>query len=384
MADDLYALLGVARGATPDEIKRAYRDMARRYHPDKAPNDENAAHIFAAAADAWRVLGDPELKQRYDAYGLAANRAAVEESPADIFEEIFGSKRGDRPRPQRASEPPRPKDRPREPEPKKNPSERGEDLRYRLEVDFGEAVFGTERTISVNRRHRCGSCHGSGAQPGSSPVNCPTCQGSGHQRTQQGFFASTKTCEQCGGAGRVIDDPCRTCRGTGETRQARTLSVRVPGGVDQGTRLKVANEGEPGRNGGGPGDLFVVIEVKKHPFLEREGQDVSAEIPIRFAQAALGATIEVPTLEGVVRMRVPPGSQSGRVFRLKGKGLPGPDGKTRGDQRVRILVDVPDQLGADERRLLEEYDAQDVARGGSPRAKEYADRLAVLESPDSD
>lgn len=410
MADDLYRALGVARSATTEEIKRAYRAMARQYHPDKRPNDEEASRIFKDAAEAWRVLGDAELRARYDAHGVAAQRAAVEEHPADIFDEIFGSRgRSQPPRNSdesgrsraseesgrsRAGDPPRPRGgestppRARPSAPDSNPAprrrqpapERGEDLRYRLEIDFTDAVFGCERTISLTRRERCAICGGSGAEPGTRPVPCGHCAGSGAERTQQGFFSSSRTCPVCAGLGRVIESACGDCRGTGEVRVASPLAVRVPGGVDHGTRLKVAGEGEPGRNGGPAGDLFVVVEIRPHPLFQREGQDVLVEVPVRFAQAALGDTIEIPTLEGVVRMRVPGGSQSGRVFRLKGKGLVGPDGRSRGDQRVRIVVDVPETYADDERAALERFDRAHAAHGGSARMREFLDHLAALGS----
>ncbi len=389
VAQDLYATLGVTRSATTDEIKRAYRGLARKYHPDKNPNDEEAARIFKEAAEAWRVLGDNELRAKYDTHGVAASRAALEENPADIFEEIFGARPNTPPpRPaefrganipnastanarvrQHDSQPP--------PQRRRLAPERGEDLRYRLEIDFSDAVFGAERTISVTRRERCSLCGGSGSEPGTRPTSCGHCQGTGAERTQQGFFSSSRTCPVCAGLGRVIEYPCGDCRGSGEVRLASPLAVRVPGGVDTGTRLKVAGEGEPGKHGGPAGDLFVVVEVRPHPLFQREGIDLLVEVPIRFAQAALGDTIEIPTLDGVVRMRVPGGSQSGRVFRLKGKGMLGADGR-RGDQRVRVVVDVPDELQDDERAALERFDRVHEGRGGSPRVREFQEKLAEL------
>lgn len=420
MPGDLYGVLGVPRGATTEEIKKAYRAMARQYHPDKNPNDEEAAQTFKDAAEAWRVLGDNELRAKYDSHGMAPSRAAVEENPADIFEEIFGAKSGSQPPPRsadfrhsggpsaprspdfRAAGPAgsggaagaphartRPQPPPSNPRPifdsqpppqrRKPAGERGEDLRYRLEIDFADAVFGAERTISVTRRERCPLCGGSGAEPGTRPVACGNCAGTGAERTQQGFFSSSHTCPVCAGLGRVVEHACGDCRGSGEVRLASPLAVAVPGGVDTGTRLKVAGEGEPGKHGGPAGDLFVVLEVRPHPLFQREGNDILVEVPIRFAQAALGDTIEIPTLDGVVRMRVPGGSQSGRVFRLKGKGMLAADGR-RGDQRVRVVIDVPDEVPDDERAALERFDRLHAGRGGSPRIREFQEKLSELGS----
>lgn len=379
MGVDFYAVLGVSPDAAQDEIKRAYREIARKYHPDKNPGNEEAERIFKEAAEAYRVLGDGDLRAQYDNSQGAAVGAGGD-APGDLFSEIFGGapRTSDRGRPQQARrEPPTPRG-PARREPTPRPSrgrERGEDLRYTLELEFEDAAFGCERSISVPRRSRCRTCAGSGAQPGSAPVRCNVCSGAGNVRTQQGFFNATKTCPQCAGTGRMIVDSCTECRGTGEIRTAKPLSITVPSGVDSGTRLKVAGEGEAGRNGGAPGDLFVVIQVKPHPFFARDGEDVLTEVPIRFGQAALGATVEIPTLEGRVRMRVPPGSQSGRVFRLKGKGLPSADGRGRGDQRVRIVVEVPEYVDPEQRELLERYDDLEAAHGENPLVRDYLSLL---------
>ncbi len=435
---DPYAVLGVARDATADEIKRAYRDLARKFHPDKNPGNAEAELTFKAAAEAYRVLGDAESRAKHDA---ARERAAQPESAAEIFEEIFGTRprgaeplRGGDPLRRRSAEPPRSADpwvRPRSADPRPDergvdgrPSsphwadparapraseppwpradegaaparasdprgdarsgdepplgapagrrrERGEDLRYTLELDFEDAVHGGDHTILVARRGRCGACSGTGARPGSTPVVCSTCQGGGVLRVQQGFFSSSKPCPRCAGAGRIIAEPCGECSGSGDVRAPRPLLVRVPPSVDTGTRLKLGGEGDPGIGGGPPGDLFVAVEVKPHALFTREGLDVVTEVPIRFSQAALGDTIEVPTLEGLVRMRVPAGSQSGRVFRLKGKGLVSADGKTVGDQRVRVTIDVPETLTDDEINLLERLDQAQRRRGAETRARQY-------------
>jgi molecular chaperone DnaJ len=450
---DPYAVLGVSRDATADEIKRAYREIARKFHPDKNPGNAEAELTFKAAAEAYRVLGDAESRAKHD---QARDRAAQPESAAEIFEEIFGTRprsaepmRGGDPFRRRSGEPPRagepsrgdPWVRPRSADPRpdgrgadghgadgrgadgrpSNPPwsdpgrapraseppwsrtddlgarvrgpeprsdsrswdepppgapagrrrERGEDLRYTLELEFEDAVHGGDHTILVARRGRCGACTGTGARPGSTPVVCSTCQGAGVLRVQQGFFSSSKPCPRCVGAGRIIAEPCGECAGSGEVRAPRPLLVRVPPSVDTGTRLKLTGEGDPGIAGGPPGDLFVAIEVKPHALFTREGLDVVTELPIRFSQAALGDTIEVPTLEGLVRMKVPAGSQSGRVFRLKGKGLVSTDGKTVGDQRVRVTIDVPESLTDDEINLLERLDQAQRRRGAETRAGQY-------------
>ncbi|MFO0725161.1 MAG: molecular chaperone DnaJ [Myxococcota bacterium] len=359
---DPYAILGVSKTASAEDIKRSYREIARKYHPDKNPGDAEAQRIFSEAAEAYRVLGDPELRAEHD------RRAARLDNPSELFEEIFGSRDGTR-RPPRSNAP-------RAPEslaPKRS-KERGEDLRYTLDLSFEEAAFGGNHEIVVPRRVRCEPCGGSGAKAGSALQTCPTCGGAGNIRTQQGFFTATKTCARCGGAGRTVVEACPECKGTGETTLKRTLVVSVPPGVEEGTRLKLGGEGELGKAGGTAGDLFVVIHLVPHPFFVREGADITVEIPVRFAQAALGDTIEVPTLEGLVRMRVPPGSQSGRVFRLKAKGLPLPDGRGRGDQRVRILVEVPTYLTDEQRSLLERFD-DGGAEAASPLVKEFKEKL---------
>jgi molecular chaperone DnaJ len=358
---DLYQVLGVERRATQAEIKRAYREIARKYHPDKNPGNDEAEQIFKTAAEAYRVLGDSDLRAQYDRYGRASNtpRPAPEdrasESASDVFHEIFGS------RPRSGS------DRHRHAEPSQRPrrrsQERGADLKYRLELDFEDAVFGVEKTIQVPRMSRCGTCGGTGAKAGSAPILCQTCSGAGNVREAQGFFSVAKTCPQCGGTGKLIPDGCPECDGRGELRTAHTIAVTVPPGVDTGTRLKLAQEGDLGPNGGPRGDLFVIVEVRPHPFFRREDDDVVTEVPVRYAQAALGATIEVPTLDGKVRMRVPPGSQPGRVFRLKGKGVPSASGRGRGDQRVRILIEVPTEVGPELKRLLERVDEVEDQEG---------------------
>lgn len=359
---DPYAILGVDKSASQEDIKRSYREIARKYHPDKNPGDAEAQRIFAAAAEAYRVLGDVDLRAEHD------RRAARLDNPSELFEEIFGA-RGEASARKSRSTPPR-----AEPIAPKRSKERGEDLRYTLELSFEQAAFGGKHSIEVPRRVRCEPCGGTGAKAGTAMATCSQCQGAGNVRTQQGFFTATKTCVRCAGSGRTIVEPCPECKGSGESVLRRSLMVSVPSGVDEGTRLKLAGEGELGKSGGAPGDLFVVVKIAPHPFFVREGQDITVDIPIRFAQAALGETIEVPTLEGLVRMRVPPGSQSGRVFRLKAKGIPSADQRGRGDQRVRIVVEVPTFLSDEQRALLERFDAIDVP-GQSPLVQDFQEKL---------
>jgi molecular chaperone DnaJ len=346
--DDYYGVLGVERHATQQEIKRAYRELARRFHPDKNPGDAEAESKFKSVAEAYRVLGDAELRQKYDDH-----REAKKETPGDIFEEIFGTRRQKRDR-----------ERHRDRAPSEVPSrrahsrtrhaERGSDLRFTLDLDFVEAALGSEKRIMIPRHERCETCAGTGARPGTAPLLCQRCGGTGTIQVQQGFFDVSSSCPKCHGSGKIIPQNCPTCDGTGTEVVERPITVKVPPGVDAGTRLKLQGEGESGPNGGPKGDLFVVINVTPHPLFHREDDDVVTEVPVTQAQAALGAQLEIPTLEGKVRMRIPAGSQNGRVFRLKGKGIPALGGRGRGDQRVKILVETPTELSDRARALYEE------------------------------
>jgi molecular chaperone DnaJ len=369
---DLYAVLGITRRASQEEIKKAYRDIARKFHPDKNPGNQEAESIFKTAAEAYRVLGDADLRAQYDKFGRASYAPpprgdAPAETPTDLFNEIFGSRprTSERPRPSARSAP---ADGARV-RPRRGTAERGSDLRYKLELEFQDAAFGTEREIAVGRLARCAVCGGTGAKAGSAPILCQTCGGAGNVRDNQGFFSVARTCPHCGGTGKLIPESCTECQGRGELRAEQTLTVTVPAGVTSGTRLKLAGEGDPSPNGGARGDLYVVVDVKPHPLFHREEDDVVSEVPIRFGQAALGATIEVPTLDGKVRMRVPPGSQSGRVFRLKGKGIPSPSGHGRGDQRVKIVVEVPSERSGALRDALERAD--EIAERDGTSGKEF-------------
>jgi molecular chaperone DnaJ len=349
---DYYEVLGVERGADAQVIKTAYRKLAHRYHPDKNPGDKQSEEQFKEATEAYEVLSDPDKRARYDRFGHAnggfpgaedfpfgAGGAAqtINDIFGDIFGEMFGGGAG------------RGRQRART---------RGADLRYHLEIGFEEAAFGTVARITIPRPKVCEVCRGSGAKPGTGPRTCPTCGGAGEIRLTQGFFSIARTCHHCQGTGRVIVDKCPTCGGQGATREEATVEVRVPPGVDTGTRLKLTGEGEPAPAGGGsPGDLYVVLQVREHPIFTREDTEILCEIPISFAQAALGATIDVPTLDGPTKLKIPQGTQTGKVFRLKGKGVPTLQGGGRGDQHVRVILETPTHLTKDQRELLERFAA---------------------------
>lgn len=381
MSQDLYEVLGVGRSASQDEIKRAYRELARKYHPDKNPGDTAAEEIFKNAAEAYRVLGDAALRANYDRYGRAGNgaRPAEEEAPGDVFNEIFGTRPRGAPhvgtRGRASSHPPPSRGAPAGGGGSRAAEARGSDLRYTLELSFEEAALGVERELMVARNARCPACAGTGARPGSTPQICSNCSGRGNVQREAGFFTTTEICPACDGQGRRIAESCVECAGRGLVRIPEPERVQVPPGVRSGTRLKIRGAGDRGAHRGQDGDLYVQVEVRPHPFFTREEEDVVVEVPVRFVDAALGATIEVPTLDGRVRMRVPPGSQPGRVFRLKGKGIPRPLDHERGDQRVRIVVEVPEGLTEPERQLLERFAELERSRDHDSRVRAFEAEL---------
>jgi molecular chaperone DnaJ len=338
---DYYEVLGVSRNATPEELKRAYRRLAMKYHPDRNPGDPQAEERFKEIGEAYSVLSDPEKRQRYDAFGHAGDGAAFGgfsfESAFDLFDMFFGGggRRRHRAGPQR-----------------------GSDLRMTLDITLEEAVFGATKTIEVPRVDTCPECGGSGAEPGTRPSTCPQCQGTGQvRRAVQSIFGqvvNVSTCARCRGEGQVVDHPCRRCRGRGRVEVRKSLEVQIPAGVDEGIQVRVAGEGEAGPRGGPPGDLFIAFRIAPHPYLVRQGQDLVYELPITVPQAVLGDTVTVPTIDGEYPLVVPPGTQPGTVLRIPGYGAPHVRSGRRGDQLCVVRVVVPTHLSPKERKLYEE------------------------------
>jgi molecular chaperone DnaJ len=338
---DYYEVLGVARDASDQEIKSAYRKLALKHHPDKNPGNKEAEERFKEAAEAYSVLQDPDKRRRYDTYGHAGLGGSVGFDPTIFhdFSEILGGFFGDVFGGSR----------------RRGGARRGADLRYNLELSFEEAVFGTETHIQVPKAEACSTCSGSGSAPGTTPVECDVCHGAGQVTSQQGFFTVARTCGRCGGAGRVITSPCKSCHGEGQIVVERKLQIRSPPGVDTGSQLRISGEGESGAGGGPPGDLYVFLRVQEHAFFRREGTGLFCQIPISFPQAALGSTLEVPTLDGgMAKVTIPEGTQTGASFRVRGQGVPHLGSKGRGDLHVRVRVAVPTKLNAEQRRLLEQ------------------------------
>ena len=363
MKRDYYEILGVERGVSPEELKKAYRKLAHQYHPDKNPGNAEAEARFKDASEAYAVLSDPEKRAQYDRFGHAAFGNGGGDpfagfdpfsSVGDLFSEIFGGdifrggRRGGRGR-------------------------RGADLRYDLEVEFSVAALGGEEQLRIPKHRTCATCSGQGGERES----CPRCGGRGQIALQQGFFRIARTCDRCGGAGQSLKRACSDCRGKGRIEAVQNLSVRIPAGVETGIRLRLSGEGEAGYDGGPPGDLFVVVQVKEHPLFERDGTDLHCEVPLSIAQAALGAEIEVPNLEGKEKVEVKPGSQSGDVIRLRGRGLPRLGGGPRGDVIARLFVEVPTRLSEEQRALLEDF-ARISGDDVSPRRRGFVDKLRDL------
>ncbi len=358
---DYYEVLGVARGASPEELKREYRKLALQHHPDRNPDDPAAEEKFKEASEAYAVLSDEAKRRQYDQFGHQATGGAggfqgdfqnVGDIFNDLFGDLFGGMGG-----RRAGR-----------------GQRGADLRYTHTLDLEDVVTGEEATIEIPRMLRCEKCSGSGAKPGTQPDRCGRCGGTGQAVFQQGLFRISRPCEACRGEGSVVRNPCTGCRGTGRTEGNKTLKVRVPAGVEDGMRLRVAGEGEAGLAGGSAGDLYVVMAVNPHPLFTREGPDLLVEVPVLFTQAALGAEIDVPTLEGRVKLKIPEGTQSGKTFRLRSKGLPSVNSAARGDLHVRIFVEVPSRMSAKQRELLEQFAAESGA-DGAPVTKGFLDKL---------
>jgi molecular chaperone DnaJ len=379
--EDYYELLGVPREATDEEMKKAYRKKAVQYHPDKNPGNKQAEEMFKKVSEAYEVLKDPDKRAAYDRYGHAAfaqgggprpgggGASGGFHDPFDIFREVFsgggggagggsifeeffggGGSEG---------------------------THEGADLRYDIEITLEEAARGVEREISFRKLAACDHCHGTGAEPGSKRVTCPTCRGAGQVTTSRGFFTVRQVCPTCHGNGTRVEKPCHECRGEGRVNKTAKLNVRVPPGVDTGSKLRSVGNGEAGVNGGPAGDLYIVIHVKEHEIFERQGDDLFCEIPIKFTLAALGGTIEVPTLSGRASLKIPTGTQSGTTFRLKERGLPSLRSGHTGDQLVRVQVEVPTHLTAEQRKKLEDFalasgDADEpVGRSFFEKAKKF-------------
>lgn len=367
---DYYEVLEVHRNASDTEIKKAYRKLAIKFHPDKNAGDKQAEDKFKEISEAYEVLSDAQKRAQYDQFGHAGLGGGGFNSSGfgfdfgsgtpfgDIFGDIFGDLFGGR-------------------QQRRGGGRRGDDLLYNLEISFEEAAFGVESRIDVPYNKRCSTCDGSGAKPGTEAKVCPTCRGAGQVRFQQGYFSVSRTCNHCNGEGRVIDSPCTTCRGTGMERDTKTMSVKIPPGVETGNRLKLSGEGGQGIKGGANGDLYVSISVRPHPVFSRENNDVICEIPISFVQAALGAEIQVPTLDGKIDLKVPEGTQSGKVFRLRDKGIPVLQGYGRGDQLVVIKVETPVNLNKKQRELLEEF-ARIGGEEVHPMKKNFFDKVVDL------
>jgi molecular chaperone DnaJ len=364
---DYYKVLEVPKNATEADIKKAYRRLAMKFHPDRNPNDHEAEEKFKEAKEACEILTDPQKRSAYDQFGhagLEAGRGAGARggfAGADAFNDIFGDVFGDIFGGARRGG--------------RSQVFRGADLRYELEIDLDQAVFGHSAEIDVTKLDECEVCKGSGAAKGSTSSQCDTCHGAGQVRLSQGFFQLQQTCPRCRGSGTLIKNPCDTCLGQGRVRRSKKLAVKVPAGVDTGDRIRLSAEGEAGRNGGPPGDLYVEIHVREHAIFERDAEHLSCEVPISFATAVLGGTLEVPTLNGEVTIKVPAETQSGRVFRLRDKGVKPVRGGPRGDLFCRVVIETPVHLSAEQRDLVKKLD--ESLRGDNhrhtPRQKGFLD-----------
>src|SRR5579883_3474630 len=364
---DYYELLGVRKGASAEDIKKAYRKLAMQYHPDRNPGDKAAEQRFKDINEAYDCLKDEQKRAAYDRFGHAAfengGRGGAGAGDfgfaagfADIFDEMFGEFMGGR-RGQGANT-------------------RGNDLRYNLEITLEEAFKGKQTTVRVPTMAPCEPCGGTGAEAGSKPVSCPTCYGSGRVRAQQGFFTIERTCPACQGAGRVIENPCRACAGQGRVRKEKTLAVNIPAGVEDGTRIRLAGEGEAGLRGGAAGDLYIFLAVKPHRFFQRDGANIHCRVPISMATAALGGTIEVPTIDGGrAKLNVPAGTQSGHQFRLKGKGMSVLRSPARGDMYVQVVVETPVNLTKRQQELLREFEKAGDGQRTSPESEGFFARV---------
>ncbi len=352
---DYYEVLGVSRGASEDEIKKAYKKMARKYHPDLNPGDKTAEEKFKEVNEAYEVLSDADKKARYDQYGHAGvdpnfgaggfgggfDGSFDFGDLGDIFGSFFGGGFGGG----RRTNP--------------NAPQRGESIRMSIAISFEEAAFGCEKAVPVERYETCDTCHGNGCAPGTSPEVCPDCHGTGtvqvRRQTPMGVFATSSPCPKCGGKGRIIHQPCKDCRGSGMVRKKKTIQASIPAGIDNGQTISIRGQGNAGKNGGPAGDLLITITVRPHELFRREGTSVLCEAPITFTQAVLGAELEIPTIDGKVKYTLPEGTQSGTTFRLKGKGIPSINGRGRGDQYVTVYIETPKNLNKEQKEALKKF-----------------------------
>ncbi|KKM94677.1 hypothetical protein LCGC14_1195890 [marine sediment metagenome] len=378
---DYYETLGISRDVSSEDIKKAYRRLAVKYHPDKnRDNSKEAEEKFKEVSEAYKILSDGEKRKIYDQYGHAGLQADLgaggggftgsDFDPFTIFNEVFGqrsssgggggifdnlfggrtSSRGGQP---------------------------GSDLQYALEITFKEAAFGTEKEVQVPRYETCSNCRGSGVKSGSSPQTCPSCGGTGSIAVSQGFFSMSRTCTQCHGRGTIIKDPCKECRGSGRVRRTRRVKVKIPAGIDNGSHLRLTGQGEAGLRGGPAGDLYITIRVRPHPIFKRQGDTVICEIPITFTLAALGGEIRVPTLNGRARLKVPPGTQTNKIFRLRKMGIPHLHSSGKGDQWVKVIIETPVSLSAEQKQLLRKF--EEVGRGnGQPKARDFFNKVRQI------
>ena len=364
---DYYEVLGINRDASEEDIKKAYRRLAMKWHPDRNPDNPKAEEHFKEAKEAYEVLTDPQKRPAYDQYGHAGvdpsaaggagagfGQSGFGDMFSDIFGEIFGGARGGR-----------------------SNVFRGADLRYNLEIALEQAAHGFETKIRIPTLAECSTCHGSGAKPGTQPQTCSTCRGAGQVRVSQGPFSIAQTCPRCHGSGKMVAHPCAACSGAGRIKHQKTLSVKIPAGVDEGDRVRLSGEGEAGVNGGPPGDLYVQVHLRPHPVFQRDHDDLHCEMPVSFATAALGGEIEIPTLDGSARIKVPNETQSGKTFRLRGKGIKGVRSQTHGDLLCHVVVETPVNLTARQKELLLELEAIDQQESGkhNPRAKSWREKV---------
>ena len=366
---DYYEVLGLGRNASEEEVKRAYRKLAVQFHPDKNPDDPHAEEKFKELGEAYDVLMDPNKRAAYDRFGHAAFAQGGAgfgggfHDPFDIFREVFGQGGfgggifetffgGDAQAEDR---------------------QHGSDLRYDMQIKLEEAAFGAEKEIEIEKLDTCDKCHGSGAEPGSRTVSCPACGGRGQVISSRGFFHISQTCPRCRGAGEIIEKPCHQCHGEGRVEKLSRVKLKIPAGIREGSRLRSSRNGEAGIRGGPPGDLYVVIHIKEHKLFQRDGDNLYCEVPIPFSLAALGGEVDVPTLEGKSHLKVPPGTQSGQMFKLRGKGIANINGRDRGDLLTRLIVEVPSRLNAEQRRKLEEFAAL-CGEENTPLRKSFFER----------